>query len=67
MSYENWSVRMSKSEADFTESTDDYLRWAHGQASLDLANGWAIGLPLIRKAAREMLDRIDTEIERRRK
>jgi hypothetical protein len=65
MGYENWSIRMDRDGADFTASTDEYLSWARGQASLDLANGWATGLPLIRAAARRMLDRIEGEINER--
>lgn len=59
----NWSIRMYGT--DFSVSNADYLRWARGQACLDLANGWAQGKPKIREAARAVRDAIDAELATR--
>lgn len=59
-----WSVvRLDES---LEEATDDYLKWAAGQAQLDLANGYALGMPKIRMAAKTMVERIAQEQERRK-
>jgi hypothetical protein len=60
---QNWSVRMQ--DADFSASDTEYLRWAYGQATKDLANGWATGLPIIRRAATKVRERIEAELSSR--